>query len=80
MTADGRAADDASNERAKVRSFDHSEFTLERIATARAERGLSVSLCRPARDDGAAVIIASHDERIVPFVDRVVAVADGRCG
>jgi glucosyl-3-phosphoglycerate synthase len=50
VTADGRTTDDASNEHAKVRSFDHSEFTLERIATARAERGLSVSLCLPARE------------------------------
>ncbi len=37
-------------------------------------------LCGLARTHGAAVVIASHDERIVPFVDRVVAVADGRCG
>jgi putative ABC transport system ATP-binding protein len=37
-------------------------------------------LCRLARDDRAAVVIASHDERIVPFVDRVVEVTDGRCG
>jgi putative ABC transport system ATP-binding protein len=37
-------------------------------------------LCRLARDDRAAVVIASHDDRIVPFVDRVVEVVDGRCG
>ena len=37
-------------------------------------------LCGLARAHGAAVVIASHDERIAPFVDRVVAVADGRCG
>ena len=37
-------------------------------------------LCRLARDDRAAVVIASHDDRIVPFVDRIVEVADGRCG
>jgi len=36
-------------------------------------------LCRLAREDRAAVVIASHDERIVPFVDRVVTVTDGRC-
>jgi putative ABC transport system ATP-binding protein len=36
-------------------------------------------LCRLAREDRAAVVIASHDERIVPFVDRVVEVIDGRC-
>jgi putative ABC transport system ATP-binding protein len=37
-------------------------------------------LCRLAREDRAAVVIASHDERIAPFVDRVVEVTDGRCG
>jgi putative ABC transport system ATP-binding protein len=37
-------------------------------------------LCRLAREDRAAVAIASHDERIVPFVDRIVEVTDGRCG
>ncbi len=37
-------------------------------------------LCRLAREDRAAVVIASHDDRIVPFVDRIVEVADGRCG
>jgi putative ABC transport system ATP-binding protein len=37
-------------------------------------------LCRLARDDRAAVVIASHDDRITPFVDRVVEVTDGRCG
>ncbi|HEX4482843.1 MAG TPA: glucosyl-3-phosphoglycerate synthase [Solirubrobacteraceae bacterium] len=49
-TADARARDDASNERAKARSFHHSEFSIERIAAARAEHGLSVSLCLPARE------------------------------
>ncbi len=37
-------------------------------------------LCRLAREDRAAVVIASHDDRLVPFVDRVVEIADGRCG
>ena len=36
-------------------------------------------LCGLARTNGAAVVIASHDERIAPFVDRIVSVADGRC-
>jgi glucosyl-3-phosphoglycerate synthase len=49
-TAEGRARDDASNERAKARSFHHSEFSIERIAAARVERGLSVSVCLPARE------------------------------
>jgi putative ABC transport system ATP-binding protein len=37
-------------------------------------------LCALARDEDAAVVIASHDDRITPFVDRVVEVTDGRCG
>jgi putative ABC transport system ATP-binding protein len=37
-------------------------------------------LCDLARGGGSAVLIASHDERITPYVDRVVPVADGRCG
>ena len=37
-------------------------------------------LCGLARTAGAAVLIASHDERIAPHADRVVTVADGRCG
>jgi putative ABC transport system ATP-binding protein len=37
-------------------------------------------LCGLARTTGTAVVIASHDERIAPHADRVVTVADGRCG
>jgi putative ABC transport system ATP-binding protein len=37
-------------------------------------------LCGLARTAGTAVVIASHDERIAPHADRVVTVADGRCG
>jgi len=36
-------------------------------------------LCALARDENAAVVIASHDDRIAPLVDRVVEVTDGRC-
>ena len=36
-------------------------------------------LCGLARTAGAAVLIASHDERIAPHADRVVTIADGRC-
>ena len=36
-------------------------------------------LCAVARDEHAAVVIASHDDRIAPLVDRVVEVIDGRC-
>jgi glucosyl-3-phosphoglycerate synthase len=54
-TADVRTAGDPSNERAKARSFHHREFTLERVAAARAERGLSVSVCLPARECAATV-------------------------
>ena len=36
-------------------------------------------LCDAARRHGKAVIIVSHDTRIVPRVDRVLSMADGRC-
>ncbi|HMD01854.1 MAG TPA: ABC transporter ATP-binding protein [Candidatus Baltobacteraceae bacterium] len=36
-------------------------------------------LCELARERGAAVIITSHDERIVPLVDRTLTLAEGRC-
>ncbi|HEX3467829.1 MAG TPA: ABC transporter ATP-binding protein [Candidatus Elarobacter sp.] len=36
-------------------------------------------LCALARDENAAVVIASHDDRIAPLADRVVEVTDGRC-
>jgi glucosyl-3-phosphoglycerate synthase len=48
--AEASARDDASNDRAKARTFHHSAFTAERIAAERAQRGLSVSVCLPARE------------------------------
>jgi lipoprotein-releasing system ATP-binding protein len=33
-----------------------------------------------AKDDGAAVIIVTHDERVASQGDRVVRIVDGRCG
>jgi putative ABC transport system ATP-binding protein len=36
-------------------------------------------LCDAARRHGKAVIIVSHDTRIVPRVDRVLRIVDGRC-
>jgi glucosyl-3-phosphoglycerate synthase len=49
-TPDARTRDDASNERAKARLFHHREFPLERLAAARAQGGVSVSVCLPARE------------------------------
>ena len=83
-TADGRAAGDASNERAKARSFHHSEFSVERIAAARAERGLSVSVCLPARECAATVgriVAALQPLREAGAIDQLLVVdaasADG---
>ncbi|HMH47782.1 MAG TPA: hypothetical protein VK538_08705, partial [Solirubrobacteraceae bacterium] len=49
-----RHGDDSANERSKAdtqaRVFHHSRFTPERIADERAGRGLSVSVCLPARE------------------------------
>jgi glucosyl-3-phosphoglycerate synthase len=49
-----RHGDDSANERSKAdphaRVFHHSRFTAERIADERAGRGLSVSVCLPARE------------------------------
>jgi putative ABC transport system ATP-binding protein len=36
-------------------------------------------LCGLARERKTSVLIASHDQRIRPFVDRVVRLVDGRC-
>lgn len=36
-------------------------------------------LCELARERRTTVLIASHDERIAPLVDRVVPLTDGRC-
>jgi glucosyl-3-phosphoglycerate synthase len=45
-----RHAEDPSNERLKARVFHHSSYAAERIADERAGRGLSVSVCLPARE------------------------------
>ncbi len=82
--ADASVPDDASNERAKVRTFHHSAFTAEAIAAARAQRGLSVSVCLPARECAGTVgqiVDALCTLREAGAVDRVVVVdaasADG---
>lgn len=53
----------------------------EPTASLDTEAGAEVMklLCELARERGAAVLIASHDHRISPFVDRVVRLVDGRC-
>jgi glucosyl-3-phosphoglycerate synthase len=45
-----RHPDAPREERPKVRSFHHSAYPAERIAAERAERGISVSVCLPARE------------------------------
>jgi glucosyl-3-phosphoglycerate synthase len=41
---------DPGNERAKLRTFHHSAYTAQAIASACAERGLGATVCLPARD------------------------------
>jgi putative ABC transport system ATP-binding protein len=36
-------------------------------------------LCELARERETSVLIASHDQRIAPFADRIVSLVDGRC-
>lgn len=67
-----------------ARSFHHSAFTAERIASERAERGLSVAVCVPARECAttvAHVVTALVGLREAGAIDRIVVVdaasADG---
>jgi glucosyl-3-phosphoglycerate synthase len=48
--APARTIEAASNERANQRLFHHSLYPSERVAAARRRRGLSVSVCLPARE------------------------------
>jgi glucosyl-3-phosphoglycerate synthase len=62
---------------AKARSFHHSLYTLERIADARAERGLRVSVCLPARECAGTVggiVTALGELQDAGAIDRVVVV------
>jgi glucosyl-3-phosphoglycerate synthase len=68
---------DASNDRTKARTFHHSTFSVQRVAAARAERGLSVSVCLPARECAATVaeIVGSLAAlREAGALDRIVVV------
>jgi glucosyl-3-phosphoglycerate synthase len=47
--------EDPTNERAKARTFHHSAYTAQAIASACAERGLRATVCLPARDCAATV-------------------------
>lgn len=67
-----------------ARSFHHSAFSAERIAAERAERGLSVSVCLPARECAGTVgeiVVALSRLREAGAIDRIVVVdaasADG---
>ncbi len=69
--------DKAGNDRVSLRSFHHSDYSVARIAAERAERGLGVSVCLPARDCAATVgdIVASLGElRRAGAIDEIVVV------
>jgi glucosyl-3-phosphoglycerate synthase len=68
---------DPSNERAKVRTFHHSAYTAQTIASARAENGLGVTVCLPARDCAAsigAIVAALVPLREAGAIERIVVV------
>ncbi len=56
-------------------------FADEPTSSLDQENGAAVIslLCELAREQRTTVLIASHDERIAPLVDRVVPLRDGRC-
>jgi glucosyl-3-phosphoglycerate synthase len=75
--AESSARDDASNDRAKARTFHHSAFTAERIAAERAHRGLTVSVCLPARECAgtvAEIVAALSAMREGGVLDRIIVV------
>jgi putative ABC transport system ATP-binding protein len=53
----------------------------EPTASLDRENGAEVMklLCELARERETSVLIASHDQRIAPFADRIVSLVDGRC-
>ena len=74
-----RRHDKASNDRlsARVRTFHHSSYSVARIAAVRAERGLGVSVCLPARECAGTVadIVATLGElRTAGAIDAIVVV------
>jgi glucosyl-3-phosphoglycerate synthase len=74
----------ATNERAKLRSLHHASYSPERIARERAARGLSVSVCLPARECSETVgtiVTALGELRRAGEIDEIVVIdaasADG---
>jgi glucosyl-3-phosphoglycerate synthase len=66
-----------SNERAKARTFHHSAYAAQAIASACAERGLGVSVCLPARDCAGTVgeiVHALMPLREVGAIERIVVI------
>ncbi|HTA05954.1 MAG TPA: glucosyl-3-phosphoglycerate synthase [Solirubrobacteraceae bacterium] len=63
-----------------ARAFHHSAFTAERVAQERAERGLGVSVCLPARQCAGTVgeiVVALQRLRVLGAIDRIVVVDAG---
>jgi glucosyl-3-phosphoglycerate synthase len=68
---------DPSNERAKARTFHHSAYTAEGIASACAERRLGVTVCLPARNCAATVgeiVAALVPLREAGAIERIVVI------
>jgi len=76
--------EECGKDRASIRSFDHSSYPAARIAAERAERGLGVSVCLPARDCAETVgeiVAVLRELREQGAIDEIVVVdaasADG---
>jgi glucosyl-3-phosphoglycerate synthase len=72
-----RSSAHPSNERAKARTFHHSAYTAQAIASACAARGLGVTVCLPARDCAATVgeiVSALAPLREAGAIERIVVV------
>jgi glucosyl-3-phosphoglycerate synthase len=66
-----------SNERAKARTFHHSTYTAQAIASARAAAGLGATVCLPARDCAGTVgeiVAALVPLREAGAIERIVVV------
>jgi glucosyl-3-phosphoglycerate synthase len=72
--------EEPGKERASIRSFHHSSYPAARIASAKAERQLSVSVCLPARECAETVgeiVTVLGELRELGVIDEIVVVDAG---
>jgi glucosyl-3-phosphoglycerate synthase len=82
-----RSPSGSGNERENTRSFHHSLYTASRVAKARERRGLSVSVCLPARECARTIgeiVVILEQLRLAGVIDEIVVVdaasPDGTAG